>query len=299
METTTSARPRRRSLFSRRPSTSDARPAPGLRHAKNASAPSLDPSPSPNYASGPSGSTDSLLSVNGTRANIIPDALEALPSWYNKEIDVPSSLHLIRARYPIHNPAGPRIYRNVHLRPPELLPPMEAFTSTVPSAAASGSQIGPSSSSRTTSTSPAPTPASSSSKLVDPSMKPRTRKISNNVAHDNVDLLDVTDPLGNAWHHTSPYDALAAPSPAVSPDGVDVRGLPFRSHADIDPASLISASSRAPFTVAERRLEAQDQCTVSALAVHVCRPSRSRVRRGASEIRETTENVQGRLFHEG
>ncbi|VDB87489.1 unnamed protein product [Peniophora sp. CBMAI 1063] len=219
METTTSARPRRGSLFRRRASTSDTQPKPGLRHAKNASAPSLDPSPAPNYAAGPSTSTDSLLSINGTRANIIPDALESLPSWYNKEIDVPSSIHLIRARYPIHNPAGPRFYRNVHLRPPELLPPMEAFTSTVPSASASASQAGPSSS-RTTSTSPAPTPASSTSKLVDPSIKPRTRKLSNNVAHDNVDLLDVTDPLGNNWHHTSPYDALAAPSP-VSPDGAE------------------------------------------------------------------------------
>ncbi|KZV74918.1 hypothetical protein PENSPDRAFT_732063 [Peniophora sp. CONT] len=217
METTTSARPRKRSLFRRASSSDTPRPAIGLRHAKNASAPSLDPSPAPNH---PNTSTDSLLSVNGTRANIIPDALESLPSWYNKEIDVPSSIHLIRARYPIHNPAGPRIYRNIHLRPPELLPPMEAFTSTVPSAAASASQAGPSSSSRTTSTSPAPTPASSSSRLVDPSIKPRTRKLSNNVAHDNVDLLDVTDPLGNNWHHTSPYDALAAPSP-VSPDPPD------------------------------------------------------------------------------
>jgi hypothetical protein len=79
-------------------------------------------------------------------------------------------------------------------------------------------------SSHSPSGSPIPTPSSSQTRIIDPSGKVRTRKVSN-TAHDNVDLLDASDPYGTNWHHQSPYDGLGLGSDrnAVSPDPVDVR----------------------------------------------------------------------------
>lgn len=76
-------------------------------------------------------------------------------------------------------------------------------------------------SSHSPSGSPLPTPSSSQTRIVDPSGKVRTRKLSN-TAHDNVDLLDGSDPYGTNWHHESPYDGLGLGNNPVSPDTADV-----------------------------------------------------------------------------
>ncbi|KAJ4485916.1 hypothetical protein J3R30DRAFT_3442855 [Lentinula aciculospora] len=69
--------------------------------------------------------------------------------------------------------------------------------------------------SRTPSHSPLPTPSSSQTRVADLGIKPRSRKISQS-AHDNVDLLDVSDPWGTNWHHESPYDiGLGSSGPVV------------------------------------------------------------------------------------
>jgi hypothetical protein len=78
--------------------------------------------------------------------------------------------------------------------------------------------------SRTPSGSPLPTPSSSQTRIPEPSLRVRTRKISN-TAPDNVDLLDASDPYGTNWHHESPYDGLGlnGDRAPVSSDAPDVR----------------------------------------------------------------------------
>ncbi|CAL1695181.1 unnamed protein product [Somion occarium] len=68
--------------------------------------------------------------------------------------------------------------------------------------------------SRTPSGSPLPTPTSSQTRIHD--IRVRTRKVSQ-TAHDDVDMLDVTDPWGANWHHQSPYD-LGTGHPQASPE---------------------------------------------------------------------------------
>jgi hypothetical protein len=64
------------------------------------------------------------------------------------------------------------------------------------------------------------TPSSSQTRVAE-GQKPRSRKTS-----DNVDLMDVTDPWGTSWHHTSPYDIGL---PATSDAHHDVRHLTLSS----------------------------------------------------------------------
>lgn len=71
--------------------------------------------------------------------------------------------------------------------------------------------------SRSPSGTPLPTPNSSQVRIPDPSVKPRSRKTS----QDNIDLMDVSDPWGTRWHHESPYDAGTNISP-VSVDSPEV-----------------------------------------------------------------------------
>jgi hypothetical protein len=96
-------------------------------------------------------------------------------------------------------------------------PPMSTEPASVPIVPSSHSPSG----------SPLPTPSSSQTRIVDPSGKVRTRKLSN-TAHDTVDLLDGSDPYGTNWHHESPYDGLGLGNdrPAVSPDAADSRPPP-------------------------------------------------------------------------
>ncbi|KAI0375248.1 hypothetical protein BV20DRAFT_1009477 [Pilatotrama ljubarskyi] len=147
---------------------------------------------------------------NAFAYSIIPDPLNELPPWYHREVEfAAASAAQFRARYPIHNPVGPRWYRNHHLLPPtkDGRPPSVFSPSFPPMASAPersqdpARMAGPS---RTPSGSPLPTPTSSQIRIQEP-MKPRSRKVSQNT-HDNVDMMDGTDPWGTNWHHESPYD---------------------------------------------------------------------------------------------
>lgn len=149
--------------------------------------------------------------------SIIPDPLNELPAWYTQAVeDIPSTVGQFRSRYPMHNPVGPRWYKNCHLSPRYLENrPPSFFSPSFPPMAASADRTqdskipGPS---RTPSGSPLPTPTSSQTRIHD--VRVRSRKVSQ-TAHDNVDMLDGTDPWGTNWHHQSPYDVG---NDRVSPD---------------------------------------------------------------------------------
>jgi len=155
--------------------------------------------------------------------------MKELPSWYHKDVWASVPLPASRMKYKLHNPIGPRWYKNHHLIPlsqtrPAARPPT-VFSTSFPPITASTSQerledptILPGS--RTPSNSPLPTPASSQTRVVDPNGKPRSRKTSE-TAHDTVDLMDVTDPWGTNWHHSSPYDVGLGNEP-ISIDVQDV-----------------------------------------------------------------------------
>ncbi|KAH8102574.1 hypothetical protein BXZ70DRAFT_1006485 [Cristinia sonorae] len=140
--------------------------------------------------------------------SIVPDPLNELPPWYTQAADdVPTTAAAFRTKYPMHNPVGPRWYKNWHLAPSSLdNRPPSLFSPSFPPMAASTDRVheskmpGPS---RTPSGSPLPTPTSSQTRIHD--VRVRTRKVSL-TAHDNVDMLDGTDPWGTNWHHQSPYD---------------------------------------------------------------------------------------------
>ena len=161
------------------------------------------------------------LSSNHNRS-IIPEPLKELPSWYHTEGEwAAASAHQFRARYPIHNPVGPPCYKNVHLSPP--IRPASVFSPSFPPMHTEPGS--PPSPPHTPSGSPHPTPNSSQTRILDPG-KVRTRKLSN-TAHDNVDLLDGSDPYGTNWHHESPYDGLGltADRNMVPSDAPDVRRI--------------------------------------------------------------------------
>lgn len=155
--------------------------------------------------------------------SIIPDPLAELPSWYSTDAQgaIASSVQF-RKKYPMHNPVGPRYYKNHHLspsldkRPPSVFspsfPPMAASTDRLPETA----QLPDSS--RSSTGSPLPTPSSSQVRIHD--VRVRTRKVSQ-TAHDTVDMLDHTDPWGTNWHHQSPYD-VGKNKDRASPDSPEV-----------------------------------------------------------------------------
>jgi hypothetical protein len=171
---------------------------------------------------------DGVPPMNSPRS-IIPETMRDLPSWYSK--DTWASVHhpSVKVRYNLHNPVGPRWYKNHHLIPASQVrltarPPSVFSPSFPPITSSTGHErsedatkiAGPS---RTPSNSPLPTPNSSQTRVADGN-KPRSRKTSE-TAHDNVDLLDVTDPWGTNWHHHSPYDIGLGNEP-VSVDVQDV-----------------------------------------------------------------------------
>ena len=163
----------------------------------------------------------STLSVDThTACSIIPDPL---PSWTEQSLrEIPGVGPSVRTKYNLYNPTGPRWYKNHHLIPPQTRMPMSSTFS--PSFPPMRTSLGPSSPveagrmpgpSRTPSGSPLPTPNASQTRLGDgPGM--RSRKISQ-TAHDNVDMLDGSDPWGTNWHHQSPYDVGINSAPAQSP----------------------------------------------------------------------------------
>ncbi|KIJ65021.1 hypothetical protein HYDPIDRAFT_167345 [Hydnomerulius pinastri MD-312] len=157
--------------------------------------------------------------------SIIPDPLGELPAWFKKENDMAAAnISTFRIKYPLHNPNGPRWYKNHHLLPPaHLNPPPSFFSPSFPPMAASIQERSEDSTrlpgpSRTPSSTPLPTPSSSQVRIPEPNGKPRSRKTS----QDNVDMMDLSDPWGTHWHHQSPYDAGSNTSPVSvdSPEGV-------------------------------------------------------------------------------
>ncbi|KAF8078818.1 hypothetical protein FPV67DRAFT_1663499 [Lyophyllum atratum] len=199
--------------------------------------------------------------MNSPRS-IIPDSKD-LPAWYNKDAWASVPIPSYKLRYLIHNPVGPRWYKNHHLVPPSettpaARPPSFFSPSFPPIASSSISQDrsedatrlpGPS---RTPSNSSLPTPNSSQTRVVD---KARSRKTSQ-TAHDNVDLLDVTDPWGTNWHHHSPYDIGLGNGPI----SIDVQD------------ALHTRSRRSSLTAQSRRKAAPSPLSQSTSAIHLQAP---------------------------
>ncbi|KAJ7103290.1 hypothetical protein B0H15DRAFT_205554 [Mycena belliarum] len=160
--------------------------------------------------------SDSVPPMPQSRS-IIPGLLKELPAWYTDHTQHP-------VRFTMHNPVGPRWYKNQHLVPPgnsrPATRPPSVFSPSFPAMASTGGLDRLEESSRmaalnrSASNSPLPTPNSSQSRMDDAGNVPRSRKTSQ-TAHDTVDLLDGTDPWGTAWHHESPYDVGLSSSPAA------------------------------------------------------------------------------------
>lgn len=144
--------------------------------------------------------------------SIIPDS--NLPAWYNKDIWASVLPPMYKAAYRIHNPVGPRWYKNYHLIPPSRLRPAarppsffspsfpHIHTISMPEHSLDSSRLAVPS--RTPSGTPLPTPSSSQTRVGDAAHKPRSRKPSLTTP-DGLEM-DITDPWGATWHHSSPYD---------------------------------------------------------------------------------------------
>ncbi|KAG6333638.1 hypothetical protein ID866_5450 [Astraeus odoratus] len=161
--------------------------------------------------------------------SVIPDPLGELPVWSKKESEMAAAnVSTFRIRYPLHNPDGPRWYKNHHLIPPSSLnPPPSFFSPSFPPMVASAHDLSEDSTrlpgpSRSPSGTPLPTPNSSQVRIPEIGGKPRSRKTS----QDNVDLMDVSDPWGTHWHHESPYDLSTNNSPVSTDTPEVVVGFP-------------------------------------------------------------------------
>ncbi|KAJ7446411.1 hypothetical protein B0H11DRAFT_2084613 [Mycena galericulata] len=161
-------------------------------------------STSQSHQSAPAPSLQSPSTTSLARgSSIIPETLRELPSWYRE-----NQRHSVR--YNMHNPVGPRWYKNHHLIPPSNsrpgTRPPSVFSSSFP-AMASGVQDEPGR---------IPNLTQSQTGMEDGANLPRSRKTSQ-TAHDNVDLLDGSDPWGTPWHHESPYDVSFEENPHQNP----------------------------------------------------------------------------------
>lgn len=114
----------------------------------------------------------------------------------------------LRAHYKLHNPLGPRWYRNHHLIPPShfkpSMRPPTFFSPSFPPIGTASHDYPDDDEDPSGSPSPLPTPESSQTRVQDGS-KPRSRKTSQ-TAPDAIDMLDLSDPWGQNWHHQSPYE---------------------------------------------------------------------------------------------
>ncbi|KAF6766598.1 hypothetical protein DFP72DRAFT_1057747 [Ephemerocybe angulata] len=168
--------------------------------------------------------TVSLLSHS---RSFVPESTNNMSMFDDPLPDIPHSG--FKVRYHIHNPLGPRWYKNHHLIPPSQIKPSMRpptfFSPSFPPISTSSmpDNIGEVGLSSRASHSPLPTPTSSQTRVGE-GVKPRSRKTSQ-TAPDNVDLLDVTDPWGTNWHHESPYDIG---TPATSKGDLDIQGTRLR-----------------------------------------------------------------------
>lgn len=185
------------------------------------------------------------------------------------------SVGSFRIKYPLHNPNGPRWYKNMHLLRPSVRPSSYFSPAFPPMSYAHEASIDPTriaGPSRAPSASPAATPNSSQSRIVDPTGRPRK-----NSQTDNVDMLDVSDPWGQNWHHRSPYDlgysnnsAPATPDSEVNTLGflcaVLFRRSPFPRAATTTGPNFTTPSS-------EHDIASQAAaCAFSVVTVHICHP---------------------------
>ncbi|KAI9570404.1 hypothetical protein HD554DRAFT_2204174 [Boletus coccyginus] len=199
------------------------------------SLPAMDPNDDHDGTRSSHENPSSLLS-----RSIVPDPLGELPAWFKKETDMAAAnISTFRIKYPLHSPNGPRWYRNHHLLPPTSLNrPPSLFSPFFPPISASvhsthdrsEDPTRPPGPSRSPSGTPLPTPSSSQVRIPDPSVKPRSRKTS----QDNIDLMDLSDPWGTRWHHESPYDAGSS----ISPVSVDSPEYEYGSNSSKDCYSI-------------------------------------------------------------
>ncbi|KAH8835847.1 hypothetical protein DL96DRAFT_1575813 [Flagelloscypha sp. PMI_526] len=202
--------------------------------------------------------------------SLVPEVIRDAPTWYTRDLAAPVSLNV---RYNIHNPIGPRWYRNHHLLAPhEARPdarPSSYFSPDFPPMASSSSVRldEPRVSSRRP-----PSVQSPASSQVRVAEKPRTRKTSQNTP-DNVDFLDGSDPWGQNFHHTSPYDvsspADAAPDPNVTSQTrsrVSSVATANQKHRTVTPSPLSQSTSAVHLTTQSTsaiHLTAQSTATIN------------------------------------
>lgn len=169
--------------------------------------------------------------VESRNGDLVPPLWSYEPQEHvNSHIAPPSSY---RTYYKIHNPVGPRFYRNHHLRPlnnsavSAALRPSSAFSSAFPPLSAlppaspppRGLGLGhahlhphnhppqfPSpDTSFSSSESALPTPDSSQPAFGGETSLPKS-VVNGTVVSDPVDQLDGSNPYGQKFHHDSPYD---------------------------------------------------------------------------------------------
>lgn len=207
------------------------------------------------------GDNSSMHWSSSAMQNLIPERLKELPPWYNHEVERSAMAAMqFRKRYQIHNPVGPRWYKNHHLIPPQRrqggrpssifspsFPPISASTGDHPLHTVSMPAVPMR---RTPSASPIPTPSSSAVVVNEVGFGPklRSRRPSNGSPHDNVDMMDVSDPWGTNWHHQSPYDVGIrnegdrSPGTVDSPDSQASGRQPNR-HKTVTPSPLSQSTS--------------------------------------------------------
>ncbi|KAG2159643.1 uncharacterized protein EDB93DRAFT_4185 [Suillus bovinus] len=216
--------------------------------------------------------------------SIIPDPLGELPAWFKKENSMAAAnTSSYRIKYPLHNPTGPKWYKNYHLIPPAQLNPgnrpPSVFSPSFPPMAStlndrSEDSIRLPGPSRTPSGTSLQTPSSSQIRIPESGGKPRSRKTS----QDNADLLDASDPWGTHWHHQSPYDTGTTISP-VSVDPPEGRSR-----------SRLSSMNAAP---TRRKTVTPSPLSQSTSALHT-QPSEPNITRKLSKRRKP---VLGNLFN--